>query len=128
MKKFIANISRITITYSKFLIMIMLLSSSGTPVKADDAFTYLKCGAQYLQLSGIYIKSNYNIRTKKFLKSYTITQYGEVWIYANKGSYSRIRLNRDRGEMSFSSDGLKYLCKKISFNELPKLDEEGKKF
>jgi len=128
MKKFIANISRITITYSKFLIMIMLLSSSGTPVKADDAYTYLKCGAQYLQLSGIYIKSNYNIRTKKFLKSYTITQYGEVWIYANKGSYSRIRLNRDRGEMSFSSDGLKYLCKKISFNELPKLDEEGKKF
>jgi len=128
MKKFIANISRIIITYSKFLIMIMLLSSSGTPVKADDAYTYLKCGAQYLQLSGIYIKSNYNIRTKKFLKSYTITQYGEVWIYANKGSYSRIRLNRDRGEMSFSSDGLKYLCKKISFNELPKLDEEGKKF
>ena len=37
MKKFIANISRITITYSKFLLMIMLLSSSGTPVKADDA-------------------------------------------------------------------------------------------
>ena len=128
MKKFIANISRIIITYSKFLIMIMLLSSSGTPVKADDAFTYLKCGAQYLQLSGIYIKNNYNIRTKKFLKSYTITQYGEVWIYANKGSYSRIRLNKDTGEMSFSSDGPKYFCKKISFNELPKLDEEGKKF
>jgi len=128
MKKFIANISRIAITYSKFFLMIMLLSSSGTPVKADDAFTYLKCGAQYLQLSGIYIKSNYNIRTKKFLKSYTITQYGEVWIYANKGSYSRIRLNRDTGEMSFSSDGPKYFCKKISFNELPKLDEEGKKF
>ena len=128
MKKFIANISRITITYSKFLVMIMLLSSSGTPVKADDAYTYLKCGAQYLQLSGIYIKSNYNIRTKKFLKSYTITQYGEVWIYANKDSYSRIRLNRDTGEMSFSSDGPKYFCKKISFNELPKLDEEGKKF
>ena len=128
MKKFRANISRITITYSKFLIMIMYLSSSGTPVKADDAFTYLKCGTQYLQLSGIYIKSNYNIRTKKFLKTYTITQYGEVWIYANKGSYSSIRLNRDTGEMSFSSDGPKHLCKKISFNELPKLDEEGKKF
>ena len=128
MKKFIANISRITVTYSKFLIMIMVLSSSGTPAKADDAFTYLKCGTQYLQLSGIYIKSNYNIRTKKFLKSYTITQYGEVWIYANKGPYSSVRLNRDAGEMSFSSDGPKHFCKKISFNELPKLDEEGKKF
>jgi len=128
MKKFIANIIRITISYSKFLLMIMILSSSGTPVKADDAFTYLKCGTRYLKLSGIYLYKNYNIRTKKFLKSYTITQYGEVWIYANKGSYSRIRLNRDTGEMSFSSDGPKYFCKKISFNELPKLDEEGKKF
>ena len=132
MKKFIANIIRITITYSKFLIMIMMLSSSGTPVKADDAFTYLKCGTQYLQLSGIYIKSNYNIRTKKFLKTYTITQYGEVWIYANKGSYSSIRLNlnRDTGEMSYSraSDSKKYPCEVIYYNELPRVNDEGKKF
>ena len=67
MKKFIANISRIIITYSKFLIMIMVLSSSGTPVKADYAFTYLKCGVDYLRLAGNYISSNYNIRNKKFL-------------------------------------------------------------
>ena len=67
MKKFIANIIRITISYSKFLLMIMILSSSGTPVKADDAFTYLKCGTRYLKLSGIYLYKNYNIRTKKFI-------------------------------------------------------------
>ena len=128
MKKFITNITRIVISYGKLLLMIIALSSTGASTKADEAYTYLNCGIEYLRLSGIYIKSNYNIRTKKFLKSYTITQYGEAWIYANKGSYSRIRLNRDTGEMSFSSDGPKYFCKKISFNELPKLDEEGKKF
>ena len=132
MKKFIANISRITITYSKFLIMIMLLSSSGTPVKADDAFTYLKCGTQYLQLTGHYIKSNYNIRTKKFLDSYTITKYGETWItsrsYITYPAY--IYLNRDTGEMSYSraSDSKKYPCKVIYYIELPRVNDEGKKF
>ena len=80
MKKFITNISRITITYSKFLIMIMVLSSSGTPVKAEDSFTYLKCGVDYLRLTGNYISSNYNIRNKKFLHSYKIKEYGEKWI------------------------------------------------
>ena len=128
MKKFIANISRITITYSKFLIMIMLLSSSGTPVKADDSITYLKCGVDYLRLTGNYISSNYNIRTKKFLNSYTIKQYGEIWIYANNYSLSPsyIRLNRNTGEKNSGSS--KIACKKINFTELPKLDDEGKKF
>ena len=128
MKKFIANISRIIITYSKFLIMIMLLSSSGTPVKADDSITYLKCGVDYLRLTGNYISSNYNIRTKKFLNSYTIKQYGEIWIYANNYSLSPsyIRLNRNTGEKNSGSS--KIACKKINFSELPKLDDEGKKF
>ena len=76
MKKFIANIFRIIISYSKFLLMIMILSSSGTPVKADDAFTYLKCGTRYLKISGIYLYKNYNIRTKKFMDYYLISNYG----------------------------------------------------
>ena len=83
MKKFIANIIRITISYSKFLLMIMILSSSGTPVKADDAFTYLKCGTRYLKLSGIYLYKNYNIRTKKFMDYYLVSNYGEKMIYAD---------------------------------------------
>ena len=122
MKKFIANISRITITCSKFLIMIMVLSSSGTPVKADDAFTYLKCGTQYLKLSGVYLYKNYNVRTKKFMKYYRISRYGEVKIYAE--GYI---LNRDTGEFGYSTNK-KVICEKIDFNELPKLDAEGKKF
>ena len=132
MKKFIANISRIIITYSKFLLMIMVLSSSGTVAKADDAYTYLQCGTQYLQLSGHYIKSNYNIRTKKFLDSYKITKYGETWItsrsYITYPAY--IYLNRDTGEMSYSraSDSKKYPCEVIYYNELPRVNDEGKKF
>ena len=128
MKKFIANISRITITYSKFLIMIMLLSSSGTPAKAEDAYTYLKCGIDYLRLTGNYISSNYNIRTKKFLYSYTIKEYGEKWIKAHSYIHypSTIWLNRNTGEMTHGST--KISCEKIDFSELPKLDAEGTKF
>ena len=112
--------------------MIMALSSSGSAAKADDAYTYLKCGTQYLQLSGIYIKSNYNIRTKKFLDSYTIKKYGETWITSR--SYiaypGYIYLNRDTGEMSYSraSNSKKYPCKVIYYNELPRVNDEGKKF
>ena len=117
MKKFIANISRLTIAYSKFLLMIVVLSSSGTAAKADDAYTYLKCGAKFLQLSGHRIKSNYNIRTKKFLDSYTIKKYGETWITSRSYiAYPRyIYLNRDTGEMSYSraSDSKKHSCEVI---------------
>ena len=130
MKKFIANIIRITITYSKFLLMIVALSSNGTAAKADDAYTYLKCGTEYLQLSGVYIKKNYNIRTKKFLDSYIIKLYGEKWIKASSGGYSTIWLNRNTGEMSWGrgSDARKYPCKVIYYNELPRVNDEGKKF
>ena len=132
MKKILANITRLTITYSKFLLMIMVLSSSGTVAKADDALTYLKCGTKYLQLSGHRIKTNYNIRTKKFLDAYTIQKYGEIWI--DGMSYTKypryIYLNRDTGEMSYSraSDSKKYPCKVIYYNELPRVNDEGKKF
>ena len=134
MKKILANITRLMITYSKFLLMIMVLSSSGTIVKADDAYTYLKCGTQYLQISGIYIKSNYNIRTKKFLDLYKINEYGETWIPGRAVSLSTwpndLYLNRDTGEMSYSrsSSSKNYKCKVINYNELPKVNDEGKIF
>ncbi len=100
----------------------MLLSSSGTPVKADNAFTYLKCGTRYLKLSGVNLYTTYNIRTKKFMKYYRISRYGEVMIYAEG-----YHLNRNTGEFGYSN-GKKTVCEKIDFNELPKLNAEGKKF
>ena len=109
MKKFISNISRITITYSKFFLIIVLLSSSGTSVKADDAFTYLKCGTRYLKLSGLNLYTTYNIRTKKFMKYYRISQYGEVMIYAEG-----YHLNRDTGEFAYGNNK-KTVCKKNKF-------------
>ena len=128
MKKFIANISRITIAYSKLLLMIIILSSSSTPAKAEDSYTYLKCGIDYLRLTGNYISSNYNIRTKKFLYSYAIKEYGEKWIKAESYIHypSYIWLNRNTGEMT--QGGTKIPCEKIDFSELPKLDAEGTKF
>ena len=132
MKKILANITRLTITYSKFLLTIMVLSSGGTIAKADEAYTYLKCGTKYLQLSGHYIKSNYNIRTKKFLDSHKITNYGETWITSKSYTVypAYIYLNRDKGEMSYSrtSDSKKYPCEVIHYNELPRANDEGKKF
>ncbi len=129
MKKFITNITRIVISYGKLLLMIIALSSTGASTKADEAYTYLNCGIEYLRLSGIYIKSNYNIRTKKFLDSYRIIEYGEKWIKATAG-YNTIWLNRDTGEMSYgrSSDSRKYPCKVIYYTELPQIDDEGKQF
>ncbi len=100
----------------------MLSSSSGTPVRAADALTYLKCGNHYLQLSGYYLYTNYNIRTKKFMNYYRISRYGEVMIYAEG-----YHLNRNTGEFGYGNNK-KTVCEKIDFNELPKLNAEGKKF
>ena len=100
----------------------MLLSSSSTPVKADDSFTYLKCGTRYLKLSGLNLYTTYNVRTKKLMKHYRISRYGEVMIYAEG-----YHLNRDTGEFAYSNSK-KTVCGKIDFNELPKLNAEGIKF
>ena len=63
------------------------------------------------------------------LDSYRIKLYGEKWIKAS-GGYSTIWLNRDTGEMSWGrgSDARKYPCKVINYTELPRVNDEGKKF
>ena len=122
MKKILANLIRITISYSKFFLIIIVLSSSGSVAKADNGMTYLKCGTKYLKFDGLYLYSNYNVRTKKFMKYYRISTYSENRIYAEGHT-----LNRNDGTY-FRYINNKVNCKKINFNQLPKLNDEGKLF
>ncbi len=103
------------------LILVFMCSSTGIAATIDNP-TYLKCGKQYLKLTGNYLYMKYNVRTKKFMKYRQISEYGEVMIYAEG-----YHLNRDTGEFGYSS-GTKKVCEKINFNGLPQLNAEGKKF
>ena len=123
MKKILANLIRVTISYSKFLLVITVLSSSGLVAKADDGMTYLKCGTKYLRFNGSFLHSNYNVRTKKFMKYYRISTYSENRIYAEGHT-----LNRNDGTYLGKYNKNKVNCKKINFNQLPKLNDEGKLF
>ena len=128
MKKILANITRLTITYSKFLLMIMVLSSSGTIAKADDSYTYLKCGVKYLQLSGLRIKTNYNIRTKKFLDVYLIKKYGEKTIVLMQvGAFFEVYGYKEskKGEMKGSK--IEEFGRIIEYKIVPKKQCVGKK-
>jgi hypothetical protein len=67
MKKVFASISRLTVAYSKFGIMIFSLSLMNTALKADSGFTYLAANSQFLKLSGVYVQETQNIRNKKLI-------------------------------------------------------------
>ena len=82
---------RLFASYSKLLIMIFILSVSGTSLKADGGYTYLKCGKKYIKFDGYNLKTNYNIRTQRFkdnkrIDTYTVNQivardlYGSPYI------------------------------------------------
>jgi len=103
--------------------MLTILSTLGSFANASDNSTYLKCGNKYAELTGNYLKTNYNIRTKKFSFEYNIHSYGENYIKFGSGS----KLNRNNGEWLYKGQVLR-TCKKIHWNELPKLNEEGKLF
>jgi len=104
--------------------MLTILSTLGSFANASDNSTYLKCGNKYAELTGNYLKTNYNIRTKKFTYKYKIWFYGEDYIRWER-SYDK--LNRNNGEWLYKGQVLR-TCKKIHWNELPKLNEEGKLF
>jgi hypothetical protein len=67
MKKIFASISRLTVAYSKFGIMIFSLSLMNTALKADQGFYYLATNSQFLKLGGIYVQENQNIRNRKLI-------------------------------------------------------------
>ncbi len=98
-----------------------MLSGLTTVAHSSEA-TYLKCGSGYYRLTGTYLESNYNIRSKKFAFKYDIWSYGENFI-----RFGQSKLNRNNGEWS-SGGKLVRTCEKINREELPKLNQEGKLF
>ena len=82
MKVIFSSISRLFFSYSKFILSLVFLSTLGSNANATTFadYTYLKCNDNYYRLSGEYLSSNYNIRTKKFKNHYEITDYKTNYI------------------------------------------------
>ena len=71
MKKVFASISRLTVAYSKFGIMIFSLSLMNTALKADSGYYYLTANSQFLKLGGVYVQETQNIRNRKLIHQFT---------------------------------------------------------
>ena len=121
MKTIFSSISRLFFAYSKFIIMVTMLSGLTTVAQSSEA-TYLKCDSGYYRLTGTYLESNYNIRSKKFAFKYDIWSYGENFI-----RFGKSQLNRNNGEWIIDGKVVR-TCKKIRSDELPKINQEGKLF
>ena len=70
MKKIFASVSRLTIAYSKFGIMVFSLSLMNTALKADQGFYYLATNSQFLKLGGVYVQDTQNIRNRKMINEF----------------------------------------------------------
>ena len=70
------------------------------------------------------MKSHYNVRTKKFKYTSTISSYTNDFITFDYGA----KINRNTGEW-INKEGKKIcILRKISIIDLPKLNSEGKLF
>ena len=100
----------------------ILLSTIGTYAHSSESPTYLKCNDRYYKLTGTAIKSQYNVRTKRF------TYSSDIWSYTNDYiSFDGGRLNRNTGEWKVGGI-VKCIVQKITYDDLPKLNAEGKLF
>ena len=125
MKLVFSSIARLFFSYSKFLSTLILISTLGTSVNASEPkFTYLKCDDRYYRLSGHYLSSNYNIRTKKFKNHYEVTDYKTNYIRIQYGSV----IDRNTGEYKNSKGDVICKFEVINFIDLPKVNDEGKLF
>ena len=70
MKKIFASVSRLTVAYSKFGIMVFSLSLMNTALKADQGFYYLATNSQFLKLGGVYVQDNQNIRYRRMIDEF----------------------------------------------------------
>ena len=74
MKKVFASVSRLTVAYSKFVIMIFSLSLMNTALKADSSYYYLTANSQFLKLGGVYVQETQNIRNRKLIHQFTTSE------------------------------------------------------
>ena len=123
MKIIFSSISRLIFSYSKFLAGLFFLSSIGTFAHSAEAYTYLKCDDRYYRLTGTYLESNYNVRTKKFKYKNIIHAYTENYI-----SIGSLEIDRNSGEYKDNNGKVICIMKKITFNDLPQLEAKGKLF
>ena len=85
MKAIFSSISRLFFTYSKFIVMLTMLSALSTTKVNSSETTYLKCNDNYYGLTCLYLDSNYNIRSKKIkITQYTKSVYTKEVINMNK--------------------------------------------
>ena len=125
MKLVFSSIARLFFSYSKFLSTLVLISTLGTNVNASEPkYTYLKCDDRYYRLSGNFLSSNYNIRTKKFKNNHEVRDYKTNYIRISNGYI----INRNTGEYKNSKGEVICLFKVINFIDLPKVNDEGKLF
>ena len=125
MKLVFSSIARLFFSYSKFLSTLVIMSTLGTTVNASDLkYTYLKCDDRYYRLSGNYLSSNYNIRTKRFKNHYNVTDYKTNYIRIQYGSI----IDRNTGEYKNSKGDVICKFEVINFIDLPKINDEGKLF
>ena len=125
MKLVFSSIARLFFSYSKFLSTLVLMSTLGTTVNASEPkYTYLKCDDRYYRLRGIYLSSNYNIRTKKFKNHYIVTDYKTNYIRIQYGSI----IDRNTGEYKNPKGDVICKFEVINFIDLPKVNDEGKLF
>tara|TARA_B100002019_G_C20897368_1_gene416419 strand:+ start:204 stop:488 length:285 start_codon:yes stop_codon:yes gene_type:complete len=62
MKKKISYLLRLTISYSKFIVMLFTLSLLKTEINQDQNFKYLSHSSCHLKISTLYIGEQQNIR------------------------------------------------------------------
>ena len=125
MKLVFSSIARLFFSYSKFLSTLVLMSTLGTTVNASEPkYTYLKCDDRYYRLSGHYLSSNFNIRTKKFKNHYNVTDYKTNYIRIQYGSI----IDRNTGEYKNSKGDVICKFEVINFIDRPKINDEGKLF
>ena len=120
--------SRLILSYIKYILAITMLSTIGTSVMADtNESIYLNCESDYARITDHYVSSNYNVRTRKFLDHNKIKSYTENFITFKISEFSNNRLNRNNGNWLWGKNILK-TCVKIEFKDLPTENTGGKLF